>query len=170
MVYWQSRTYQPVCAATSELKKPVTLLIIRLNRTWSLTATRHHDHFWRRSLNGNGLDAIPVPISPGWDNAPFFLLSHFITKDPIPESRGMGNYRGMVKAPVVWDEPATELRTGGYMHWRREKPGKPTPVAVVIGARWLYLSQPCKGSRETRRAIGSGGLAGAPPNVTNVRR
>ena len=33
-------------------------------------------------LNGYGLDAIPVPISsPGWDNAPYFSSSHFITKD-----------------------------------------------------------------------------------------
>ena len=70
-------------------------------------------------LNGNGLDAIPVPISsPGWDNAPYFSSSHFITKDPNTGVQNMGNYRGMVKAPNrLGMNPSTELRTGGYMHW-----------------------------------------------------
>ena len=51
-------------------------------------------------LNGNGLDALPVPISsPGWDNAPYTTSSHFITKDPETGVQNMGNYRGMLKAP-----------------------------------------------------------------------
>src|SRR5687768_15376025 len=35
------------------------------------------------SLEGNGLDALPIPIStPGWDIAPFTTLSQYITRDP----------------------------------------------------------------------------------------
>ena len=53
---------------------------------------------------GNGLDAIPVPISsPGWDNAPYTTVSsHFITVDPETGIQNMGNYRGMIKAPSEW--------------------------------------------------------------------
>ena len=120
-------------------------------------------------LNGNGLDAIPVPIStPGWDNAPYFSSSHFITKDPATGIQNMGNYRGMLKAPNrLGMNPSTELRTGGYMHWLEwKKLGKPMPVAVVIGAPPVVsFTAVQKVPESTDELAVSGGLAGAPLNV-----
>ena len=120
-------------------------------------------------LNGDGLDAIPVPIStPGWDNAPYFSSSHFITKDPRTGIQNMGNYRGMVKAPNrLGMNPSTELRTGGYMHWLEWKRlGKPMPVAVVIGAPPVVsFTAVQKVPESTDELAVSGGLAGAPLNV-----
>ena len=120
-------------------------------------------------LNGDGLDAIPVPIStPGWDNAPYFSSSHFITKDPGTGIQNMGNYRGMVKAPNrLGMNPSTELRTGGYMHWLEwKKLGKPMPVAVVIGAPPVVsFTAVQKVPESTDELAVSGGLAGAPLNV-----
>ena len=120
-------------------------------------------------LNGNGLDAIPVPIStPGWDNAPYFSSSHFITKDPATGIQNMGNYRGMLKAPNrLGMNPSTELRTGGYMHWLEwKKLGKPMPVAVVIGAPPVVsFTAVQKVPESTDEFAVSGGLAGAPLNV-----
>ena len=120
-------------------------------------------------LNGGGLDAIPVPIStPGWDNAPYFSSSHFITKDPGTGIQNMGNYRGMVKAPNrLGMNPSTELRTGGYMHWLEWKRlEKPMPVAVVIGAPPVVsFTAVQKVPENTDELAVSGGLAGAPLNV-----
>ena len=120
-------------------------------------------------LDGDGLDAIPVPIStPGWDNAPYFSSSHFITKDPGTGVQNMGNYRGMVKAPNrLGMNPSTELRTGGYMHWLEwKKLGKPMPVAVVIGAPPVVsFTAVQKVPESTDELAVSGGLAGAPLNV-----
>jgi UbiD family decarboxylase len=68
-------------------------------------------------LNGNGLDAIPVPISsPGWDNAPYFSSSHFITKDPHTGVQNMGNYRGMVKAPNAGRDEPVDRAAHRWLH------------------------------------------------------
>ncbi len=120
-------------------------------------------------VNGFGLDAIPVPIStPGWDNAPYFSSSHFITRDPVTGVQNMGNYRAMVKAPArLGMNPSTELRTGGYMHWLEwKKLGKPMPVAVVVGAPPVVSFTAVQKVPESADELAvSGGLAGAPLNV-----
>ncbi len=120
-------------------------------------------------VNGHGLDAIPVPISsPGWDNAPYFSSSHFITKDPGTGVQNMGNYRGMIKAPTrLGMNPSTELRTGGYMHWLEwKKLGKPMPAAVVVGAPPVVSFTAVQKVPEAIDELAvSGGLAGAPLNV-----
>ena len=122
-------------------------------------------------LAGNGLDALPVPISsPGWDNAPYFSSSHFVTKDPETGIQNMGNYRGMVKAPDrLGMNPSTELRTGGYMHWLAWKAlGKPMPVAVVVGAPPVVSFAAVQKVPEMIDELAvSGGLAGAPLNVVD---
>ena len=124
-------------------------------------------------VNGQGLDAIPVPISsPGWDNAPYFSSSHFITCDPNTGIQNMGNYRGMVKAPNrLGMNPSTELRTGGYMHWLEwKKLGKPMPVAVVVGAPPVVSFTAVQKVPETVDELAvSGGLAGAPLRVVRCR-
>jgi UbiD family decarboxylase len=124
-------------------------------------------------LKGNGVDQIPVPISsPGWDNAPYFSASHFITKDPTNGIQNMGNYRAMVKAPNrVGFNPSIELRTGGYMHWEEwKKLGKPMPCAIVIGAPPVVsFTAVQKVPEKFDEFAVSGGLAGKPLNVVKAK-
>ncbi len=124
-------------------------------------------------LNGNGLDALPVPISsPGWDNAPYTTSSHFITKDPDTGVQNMGNYRGMVKAPDrIGMNPSIELRTGGYIHWEQwKKRQAPMPVAIVLGCPPIVSFTAVQKMPETRDELAvSGGLVGRPLNVVAAR-
>ena len=124
-------------------------------------------------LDGNGLDALPVPIStPGWDNAPYFSSSHFITKDPETGIQNMGNYRGMIKAPNrVGMNTSIELRTGGYLHWLEyKKRGEPMPCAIVIGAPPVVSFTAVQKVPEKLDELWvSGGLAGGPLNVVRAK-
>ena len=124
-------------------------------------------------LDGNGLDALPVPIStPGWDNAPYFSSSHFITKDPETGIQNMGNYRGMIKAPNrVGMNTSIELRTGGYLHWLEyKKRGEPMPCAIVIGAPPVVSFTAVQKVPENLDELAvSGGLAGGPLNVVKAK-
>ena len=48
---------------------------------------------------GNGLDALPIPIStPGYDTGPYFTAATWITKDIDSSVQNMGVYRGNLKA------------------------------------------------------------------------
>ncbi len=124
-------------------------------------------------LNGNGLDAIPVPIStPGWDNAPYFSSSHFITKDPTNGVQNMGNYRAMVKAPDrIGMNTSIELRTGGYLHWLEwKKRGEPMPCAIVVGAPpCVSFTAVQKVPEKDDELAVSGGLAGTALNVVKAK-
>ncbi len=124
-------------------------------------------------LNGNGLDAIPVPIStPGWDNAPYFSSSHFITKDPATGIQNMGNYRAMVKAPDrIGMNTSIELRTGGYLHWIEwKKRGQAMPCAIVVGAPPCVSFTAVQKVPETIDELAvSGGLTGHALNVVKAR-
>jgi 4-hydroxy-3-polyprenylbenzoate decarboxylase len=78
----------------------------------------------------------------------------------------------MVKAPTrLGMNPSTELRTGGYMHWLEwKKLGKPMPVAVVIGAPPVVSFTAVQKVPEKLDELAvSGGLAGAPLNVTRCK-
>ena len=124
-------------------------------------------------LNGNGLDALPVPISsPGWDNAPYTTSSHFITKDPETGVQNMGNYRGMLKAPNrIGMNPSIELRTGGYMHWEGwKKRGEPMPCAIVLGCPPVVSFTAVQKMPEKLDELWvSGGLVGKPLNVVKAK-
>jgi UbiD family decarboxylase len=124
-------------------------------------------------LKGYGVDQIPVPISsPGWDNAPYFAASHFITKDPKTGIQNMGNYRAMVKAPNrVGFNPSIELRTGGYMHWEEwKKIGKPMPCCIVVGAPPIVSFTAVQKVPEKYDEFEiSGGLCGKPLNVVMAK-
>ena len=124
-------------------------------------------------LKGHGLDDIPVPIStPGWDNAPYFASSHFITRDPETGIQNMGNYRAMVKAPNrLGFNPSIELRTGGYVHWQEyKKRGEPMPCAVVVGCPPVVSFTAVQKVPEKYDELHiSGGLAGVPLNVVKAR-
>ncbi len=124
-------------------------------------------------LNGNGLDALPVPISsPGWDNAPYTTSSHFITKDPETGVQNMGNYRGMLKAPNrIGMNPSIELRTGGYMHWEAwKRRGEPMPCAIVLGCPPVVSFTAVQKMPEKLDELWvSGGLVGKPLNVVKAK-
>ncbi len=124
-------------------------------------------------LNGNGLDALPVPIStPGWDNAPYTTSSHFITKDPETGVQNMGNYRGMLKAPNrIGMNTSIELRTGGYIHWEAwKKRGAPMPVAIVLGCPPIVSFTAVQKMPEKLDELAvSGGLVGKPLNVVAAK-
>jgi len=122
---------------------------------------------------GNGLDALPIPIStPGWDIAPFTTLSQYITKDPDSGVQNMGIYRGQVKAPRrLGMNPSLELRPGIYTHWEKMKArGKKLPAAVILGA------PPCVAFTSAQKVPESldelhvaGGLVGSPINVVKSK-
>src|SRR4029079_11622161 len=124
-------------------------------------------------VTGNGLDALPVPISsPGWDNAPYTTSSHFITKDPESGVQNMGNYRGQIKAPNrIGMNPSIELRTGGYQHWEKWKAlGKPMPCAIVIGCPpAVSYTAVQKLPDKLDEPWVAGALVGAPINVVKAR-
>ena len=124
-------------------------------------------------LNGFGVDQIPVPISsPGWDNAPYFAASHFITKDPHTGIQNMGNYRAMVKAPNrVGFNPSIELRTGGYMHWEEwRRLGRAMPCCIVVGAPPIVSFTAVQKVPEKYDEFEiSGGLCGKPLNVVKAK-
>ena len=117
-------------------------------------------------LDGHGLDDIPVPIStPGWDNAPYTSSSHFITKDPDSGIQNVGNYRGQIKAPDrLGINTSVELRTGGYLHWRKWKArGKPMPCAVVVGCPPIVSYGSVQKMPEDQDELAvTGALAGSP--------
>ena len=122
---------------------------------------------------GQGLDAIPVPIStPGWDNAPYTTLSQYITKDPDTGLQNMGNYRGQVKAQRrLGMNPSLELRPGIYTHWQKYRArGEPMPAAVILGAPPVITFTSVLKLPETAEELTvAGGLAGGPINVVKAR-
>jgi UbiD family decarboxylase len=122
---------------------------------------------------GNGLDAIPVPIStPGWDISPYTTLSQYITKDPDTGVQNMGNYRGQVKAQRrLGMNPSLELRPGIYTHWQKYgKRGERMPAAVVLGAPPAVTFTSAVKLPETLDELSvAGGLVGSPINVVKAR-
>ena len=125
------------------------------------------------SLEGNGLEALPIPIStPGWDIAPFTTLSQYITRDPDSGVQNMGIYRGQVKGPRrLGMNPSLELRPGIYTHWEKMKQrGQKLPAAVVLGA------PPCvafASAQKVPEALDelhvAGALVGMPVNVVQAK-
>ena len=122
---------------------------------------------------GNALDALPVPIStPGWDNAPYFSTSAYITKDPETGIQNMGVYRAMLKAPRrVGMNTSVELRAGAYVHWEKYKArGERMPAAIVVGAPPAVAYSAVQKAPESIDELAlAGGLVGAPINVTRAR-
>ena len=124
-------------------------------------------------LSGQGLDALPVPIStPGWDNGPYFSTSGYVTRDPETGIQNMGVYRAQLKAPRrLGMNTSVELRTGGYIHWSKYKArGEPMPAAVVVGAPpAISFAAVQKAPDDMDEIALAGGLIGAPINVVRAR-
>ncbi|MEX2450343.1 MAG: UbiD family decarboxylase [Rhodospirillales bacterium] len=116
---------------------------------------------------GNGLDALPVPISsPGFDSAPYLTASNFVTKDPDNGIQNMGTYRGGLKSPtrLVVRMATRSGGAGGYPHWEKYRArGEKMPCAVVLGCPpCVAFTGPQKLPRDVDELSVAGGLAGAP--------
>jgi UbiD family decarboxylase len=157
----------------------------QINQTWSRAianpiapnvvkqAPCHDLVFQGKTLDGNGLESLPIPIStPGWDIAPFTTLSQYITRDPDSGVQNMGIYRGQVKAPRrLGMNPSLELRPGIYTHWEKmNKRRQKLPAAVVLGA------PPCVAFTSAQKVPESldelhvaGALVGMPINVVKAK-
>src|SRR3989454_85675 len=157
----------------------------KINETWNRAianpiapnvvkeAPCHELVFQGKTLEGNGLESLPIPIStPGWDIAPFTTLSQYITRDPDSGVQNMGIYRGQVKAPRrLGMNPSLELRPGIYVHWEKMKrAGKKLPAAVVLGAPPCIAFASAQKAPETLDELHlAGGLAGVPINVVKAK-
>jgi len=133
----------------------------------------HELVFQGKTLEGNGLDSLPIPIStPGWDIAPFTTLSQYITRDPDSGVQNMGIYRGQVKAPRrLGMNPSLELRPGIYTHWEKmKKRGKKLPAAVVLGAPPCIAFASAQKLPEALDELHvAGALVGMPINVVQAK-
>ncbi len=123
---------------------------------------------------GNGLDALPIPIStPGFDSAPTLTATNVITRDPETGVQNMGTYRAALKAP---DRLVVRMATrvggaGGYQHYlKHQKRGdKEMPCAIVLGCPpYVAFLGPQKLPIDVDEMEVAGGLAGAPINVVRA--
>ena len=122
---------------------------------------------------GNGLDALPVPVStPGFDVAPYFTSTGCITRDPDTGIQNMGTYRGGIKAPNrIGLKMFVNLRQGGHAHWHKYKArAEKMPMAMMVGCppSLAYVS-PQKIRDDVDEISVAGALAGAPIRVTKAK-
>ncbi len=123
---------------------------------------------------GNGLDALPIPIStPGFDSAPTLAATNVITRDPETGVQNMGTYRAALKAP---DRLVVRMATrvggaGGYVHWKKHKAkGETLPCAIVLGCPpYVAFMGPQKLGLDVDELDIAGGLAGEPINVVRAK-
>jgi 4-hydroxy-3-polyprenylbenzoate decarboxylase len=122
---------------------------------------------------GNGLDALPIPIStPGFDAAPYFTAATWITKDPDDGVQNMGVYRGGLKAPDrLGIMMLMSLSAGGYYHWKKyQARGERMPVAAILGCPPVVeYTGPQKVKMGVDELTVAGGLAGGPINVVKAK-
>jgi UbiD family decarboxylase len=119
---------------------------------------------------GKGLDALPVPISsPGFDSAPYFTATAFVTKDPETGVQNMGTYRCGLKAP---NRMAVMMSggSGGRVNWYKYKAlGKLMPAALVLGPPPLVAyCAPQRFRIGLDEMTVAGGAAGEPLHVTQA--
>jgi UbiD family decarboxylase len=110
---------------------------------------------------GNGLDALPIPVStPGFDAAPTLTSTNVVTRDPETGVQNMGTYRAAFKAP---DRLVVRMATrvggaGGYQHYKkhRARGDKEMPVAIVLGFHGAAETADRYGRGRGRRWAGRG--------------
>ena len=122
---------------------------------------------------GNGVDALPVPMStPGFDAAPYFTSTGCISRDPDSGVQNMGTYRTGIKAPNrLGLKMFVNLRQGGHAHWHKYKArGEKMPMAIMVGCppSLAYVS-PQKIREGVDEISIAGALAGAPIRVTKAK-
>jgi UbiD family decarboxylase len=120
---------------------------------------------------GNGLDALPIPIStPGFDSAPTLTATNVITRDPETGVQNHGTYRAGLKAP---DRMVIRMATriggaGGYRHYlkHQSRGDKLMPCAVALGCPpCVAYVAPMKLPLDLDEIGVAGGLAGEPIRV-----
>ena len=120
---------------------------------------------------GNGLDALPVPIStPGFDSAPTLTATNVITRDPESGIQNHGTYRAGLKAP---DRMVIRMATriggaGGYRHYlkHQQRGDKEMPCAIALGCPpCVAYVAPMKLPLDVDEVGVAGGLAGEPIRV-----
>ncbi len=123
---------------------------------------------------GNGMDALPIPIStPGFDAAPYLTMTCCITRDPETGTQNMGTYRAGLKAP---DRLAVRMATRpggaeGYLHWQKyQARGEKMPIAIVLGAPppVVYTAPQKLRVGQDELAV-AGGIVGAPIDIVRAR-
>lgn len=78
------------------------------------------------------LTKFPIPIWNDLDGGPYLTLCGHLTKDPVTGIRNVGLYRNQVH-----NRNTLGILSGPYTHLtlqRRKAPGKPFPVALILGA------------------------------------
>lgn len=123
---------------------------------------------------GNGLDALPIPVStPGFDAAPTLTATNCITRDPVSGIHNMGTYRCGLKAPdrLVMRMATRVGGAGGYVHWKKCKAqGVKLPCAIVLGCPpFVAYMGPQKLPVDLDEMHVAGGLAREPINVVRGR-
>ena len=121
---------------------------------------------------GNGLDALPVPVStPGYDSAPYLTATACITRDPDTGIQNIGTYRGGLKAPDrIGLKLFMNLGQGGAAHWEKYRArGEPMPMAMVVGCPppVAYVG-PQKLPLGVDEIGVAGGIAGAPIGIARA--
>ena len=124
--------------------------------------------------SGNGLDALPVPIStPGYDSAPYLTATACITSDPDTGIQNLGTYRGGLKAPDrLGLKLFMSLGQGGAAHWQKYRSrGEAMPIAMVVGSppAVAYVG-PQKLPVDIDELAVAGGIAGSPICVTRAQK
>lgn len=124
---------------------------------------------------GNGLDALPIPIStPGFDSAPTLTATNVITRDPETGVQNHGTYRAGLKAP---DRCVIRMATrvggaGGYRHYLKHQArgDRGMPCAIVLGAPpCVAFVAPMKLPVDLDEIGVAGAVAGGPINVVRAR-
>lgn len=125
--------------------------------------------------DGNGLDALPIPVStPGFDGAPTLTATNVITKDPETGIQNHGTYRAGLKAS---DRMVVRMATrvggaGGYRHYQKHQSrgDKTMPIAIVLGAPpCVAFVAPMKLPIDLDEVGVAGGVAGSPINMVRAK-
>src|SRR5580692_4707984 len=122
---------------------------------------------------GNGLEALPIPIStPGFDAGPYLTATCVITRDPDTGVANMGTYRAQLKSATrLGMMTLANVRAGGFEHWKKyQAKAERMPVAIVVGCPPVVAFQgPQKLPHGVDEMTIAGGLAGAPINVVRAK-
>lgn len=123
---------------------------------------------------GNGLDALPVPVStPGYDCAPYLTAANCVTRDPETGTQNMGTYRAGLKSPnrLAVRMVARAGGAEGYLHWEKYKArSERMPCAFVLGGppAVAYVG-PQKLRIGLEEMAVAGGIVGQPINQVKAK-
>jgi UbiD family decarboxylase len=114
-----------------------------------------------------GLSLFPIPIStPGFDPAPYFTVSHFVTKDIETGIQNVGNYRAMLKGPWKTGICLHPTQHIGIHHQKCSKRGKPLEAALIVGVPpCVSMTAVAKIPYGVDEVTVAGGILGEPLNV-----